>query len=65
MSYYDYSKSRELLLDDPPYAALIMAAMRKADTTNVAILQEAYPQIWHELQERYNALGGLLTGERL
>lgn len=40
-----------------------MAAMRKADTFNRAYLSTAFPQVWIELQDRYNAPGGILPGE--
>lgn len=63
MSLFDYQCSMELLMEDPPFDALIMAAMRKADTTNAARLRGAFPDVWTELQERYNAPGGLLSHE--
>lgn len=65
MSHYDYECSKRILLDsDPPFYALIMAAMRKADTENCAALQRAFPTVWLELQHRYNAPGGFLPAER-
>ncbi|MBN1422404.1 MAG: hypothetical protein JXP34_26750 [Planctomycetes bacterium] len=63
MSLYDYRISREISKHDPPFAALIMAAMRKADSRNVELLRAAWPAIWQELYERYHAPGGLLPGE--
>ncbi len=57
MSYHDYVKGRELTLDDPPFYALIQAAMRKADTGNLEKLQAAFPEIWEELNARYHAPG--------
>lgn len=64
MSKYDYDLSRELSMSDPPFYALIMAAMRKADTVNANLLRSCYPSVWDELQARYNAPGGLLPSER-
>lgn len=61
MSYHDYIKGIELLLDDPPFYALIQAAMRKADTDNLEKLKKAFPEIWEELEARYHAPGGMLT----
>ena len=61
MSWYDYKRSIEL--SDAPFYALIMAAMRRADTWNLAILKNMYPDIWHELQNRDHAPGGYLEGE--
>ena len=63
MSYYDYEVSRSLTQGDWPFNAIIMAAMRQADTVNLRKLQRAWPQIWGELRQRYDAPGGLLEGE--
>ena len=64
MSHYDYAVSRQIDADDYPFAALIMAALRKADSTNAAKIQAAWPDIAAELQARYNAPGGVLPGDR-
>ncbi len=40
-----------------------MAAMRRADSTNFALLEAAFPAIAGELQQRYNAPAGRLPGE--
>lgn len=63
MSHYDYEQSRHLAIVDVPFAALIMAAYRKADTENAAKLKMMWPDIIAELQQRYNAPGGYLEGE--
>jgi hypothetical protein len=63
MSYYDYKTSLELSIKDPPFAALIMAAMRKADTSNTEMLKACWPEIYHELERRYHAPGGLIDKE--
>jgi len=63
MSRYSYEMSRQILADDPPFYALIMAAMRKADTPNLARLQAAFPEVWAELDERYWTPGGLVAAE--
>jgi len=65
MSIYDYDASKAIAKDDWPFYALIMAAMRKADTNNAEVLRRAFPHVWEELQARYRAPhGGLLPGER-
>lgn len=64
MSLYDYEYARHIILEDPPFHALIMAAMYKADNMNAEKLRTAFPSIWGELQQRYNAPRGLLPGER-
>ena len=63
MSLYDYQVSRQISEGDPPFYALIMAAMRKADTFNMAKLQRAFPAVYDEVSARYNAPGGMLPGE--
>lgn len=63
MSLYDYQVSRELAAADHPFDALIMAAMRRADTHNSAALRAAFPRLWDELHQRYHAPGGVLPGE--
>ena len=63
MSYYDYSVSRELESRDYPFYALIMAAMRRADSFNLVQLKEAFPNVWKEMMERYNLPGGKYKGE--
>lgn len=63
MSHYDYEASKKIAAQDYPFDALIMAAMRKADSWNAAELKGSFPGIWHELQERYDAPGGYLPGE--
>lgn len=64
MSLYDYEQSRKLFESDVPFYALVMAAMRRADTDNIERLRTAFPELWHELNARYNAPGGVLDGER-
>ena len=63
MSLYDYEESQRIAVEDYPFYALIMAAMRQADSNNRETLQTAYPWVWRELEARYNAPGGLLAGE--
>lgn len=65
MSRYDYEKSKEIAAKDYPFYALIMAAMRQADTNNAANLKAAFPETWKELEARYNAPAGILEGDCL
>jgi hypothetical protein len=64
VSLFDYRASREISDSDPPFYALIMAAMRKADTANMARLRAAFPDVYDEFEARYNAPAGVLPGER-
>lgn len=66
MSLVSYLQSRQIVAQrDWDFSALIMAAMRKADTGNAALLREAFPRIHAELAARYEAPGGALDdGER-
>lgn len=63
MSYHDYTMSKKIASKDYPFYALIMASMRKADSYNADKLRAAFPEIWAELKERYNATGGFLPEE--
>jgi len=65
MSLFDYQASKQISALDPPFAALIMAAYRKADTDNAIRLEQKFPEICRELRERYNAPGGVLPGEQV
>lgn len=65
MSLFDYIVSKHVSNDDPPFASLIMAAYRKADTGNAFLLEQAFPEIVAELRLRYNAPGGRLDGEQV
>ena len=63
MSLHDYEAGAELMMNHPPFYALIQAAMRRADTDDLEKLIRAWPEVWQELQKRYNAPSGLLPGE--
>lgn len=64
MSRFDYEASKRIAVEDHPFYALIMAAMRQADTNNLARLQFAFPETYAELKERYDAPGGLIESDR-
>ena len=64
MSLYDYEQSRKLGATGQPFYALIMAAMRQADTDNLTRLRMVFSNVWTELEARYNSPGGMLPGER-
>lgn len=63
MSYHEYLAAKEILAADPPFYALLMAAIHKADTDNSEKLKEAWPELWLETYQRYNAPGGLFPHE--
>ena len=60
MSLYDYKRSIVIEERRYPFYALIMAAMRQADSDNRELLCDAFPEVWNELQARYHAPGGVL-----
>ena len=64
MSLYDYKIAQRLDLEDLPFYALIMAAMRRADPENLARLRRAFQAVYQERFNRFNAPGGVLPGER-
>jgi hypothetical protein len=63
MSQYDYERAKALDYAAEPFAALIMAAFRRADTDNSARLEAAFPEIVTEQKRRYCAPGGVLPEE--
>lgn len=64
MSHHEYEAGKAISgALDPPFYALIFAAMRKADTQNYARLREAFPAVERELVARYNAPGGVLADD--
>jgi hypothetical protein len=63
MSLHEYQVSLELEREGRPFYALIMAAMRGADSDNLERLRRQWPEVWAELRARYDAPGGLLEGE--
>ncbi len=64
MSLHDLKTATKIIEDDPPFYALIMAAMLKADSDNIRLLRNAWPQLWAELDTRYHTPGGVLPGEK-
>jgi hypothetical protein len=65
MSKFDYDTAHDIAEKDPSFNALIMAAMRKADSDNLSYLMHDWPGVWQELQVRYNAPGGVLDTDRI
>jgi hypothetical protein len=62
MSLEDYQESRVIQAMDASFAAIIMAAARKADSENYHRLKFCWPEIISELKERYNKPGGIIRG---
>lgn len=60
MSLHGYHYSVKLSELDAPFEALIMAAMRKADSRNTDLLEQAFPEIRAELWARYCAPLGII-----
>lgn len=60
MSLHHYEISKELEASDLPFYALLMAAIRRADSDNMAKFRACWPEIVDELQARYDAPGGRL-----
>jgi hypothetical protein len=65
VSLYDYRAAVALWKSDPPFYALIMAAMYRADSSNAEKLAEVFPETWAEVNARYHAPGGVLKGEQV
>lgn len=63
MSLFDYETSRKIASWDYPFGAVIMTAIRQADSTNADKLQQAFPEIFKEFTTRYKAPGGILEDD--
>lgn len=63
MSLWDYQLSGHIDAQDYPFRAIVMAAMRKADTENLRKLREAFPHVHRELTQRWNAPAGRLEND--
>ena len=63
MSHFDYERSKQIASE--PFYAIIMAAMRRADSTNIVGLKAIFPDVWDELKARYDAPGGCLNDEEM
>jgi hypothetical protein len=60
MSLHSYHVSLAILKNDPPLYSLIMAALRKADTRNLALLGQAFPEVVDEMNRRNISHMGVL-----
>ena len=65
MSLYDYEVGQKVVREygDDEFYGLIQACMRLADTDNLQRLKIDWPDVWSDLQVRYNAPQGRLAGE--
>ncbi len=59
---HEYIASKQYAGDH--FYELLMGAMRQADSTNAWLLKAVFPDVWDQLQQRYNAPYALLPGER-
>ncbi len=62
MSLYDYEVGQHIVAEygDDEFYGLIQACMRLADTDNLEKLKRGFPDVWTDLQARYNAPEGKL-----
>lgn len=60
---YAWQWATDLMHDDVPFAALIAAALYRADTGNAALIRACWPGIAADTQTRYDTPGGLLPSE--
>lgn len=65
MSLYSYYESKKIAKVDYNFDALIMAALRKADSFNTTKLRLAFPEIFEEFFKRYNSPAGVIDNEDL
>lgn len=55
MSNHDFVASYDVYINDYPFNALIMAAIRQADDDEQRRLRAAFPDVFDELVQRWNA----------
>lgn len=58
MSLREYEESKDIYIKNHSFYALIMTAMRQADSMNFELLRAAFPETYVELQRRYDSPGG-------
>jgi len=64
MSWFDYKQSEILSAQGWGFYQLLFAAIREADSDNLSKIRQAWPEVYQEFIDRYNAPGGLLLTER-
>jgi len=57
----DYLESKQLSANDPSFASLVFALIRKADPDNLVKILQTWPELYDEMIQRYNAPGGAIT----
>lgn len=62
MSLHDYQLGLQLAAkhEGDDFYGIVQALMRLADTNNLIMLKNCWPQVYEDLQKRYNAPGGRL-----
>jgi hypothetical protein len=60
MSLHEYRQTQNEVVRNTNFYALIMAAMRRADSYNEAKLRAAFPEVWEELQCSWRRASGRL-----
>ena len=65
MSLHDYVAGQAIDSHQFPFYGLLQAAMRAADSDNFSILRAAFPEVYKDLEVRYNAPGGSLPEDGL
>lgn len=63
LGIHAYHCAIRLSVADHPFYALIGAAMLRADSDNFERLKFVFPEVWRELQERYNAPLGVIPSD--
>jgi hypothetical protein len=62
---YDALMAEHLINDEAQFTfeALMMAAIRNADTNNTSLFELYFPALVEEMKARYHAPGGVLPGD--
>lgn len=64
MSQYDYEQGKKIEMYQFPFYALIQAAMRQSDSDNIKKLKVVFPEVYEELEARYQSPDGMLESDK-
>lgn len=64
ITWFDYRDYQRLQREvEAGFYPLLMALMARADTKNLARLKAAFPEVYAEFMQRYDAPGGVLPDD--
>lgn len=64
MGKFEYYESQDIADKHYSWLSLLFALIRKADSTNIELIKQCWPDEYNELYQRYNAPGGTIFGDK-